>query len=714
MDQGPNSIVLGDVDGDGDLDVLTSKAKRTLDVRLNNGRGVFGSSQETSLGSGTYRLATCDVDGDGDLDVLTSSMANGIGRVNVRLNQVQPAPVITRLTPSAGPVGTSVVITGTTFNGATSVTFNGIPAVNFEVDSPTQLTAAVPLGATTGPVVVTTSAGASNGVLFTVNPPLQVTSLSPARNAVAAPRGSNVAVGFNQLLANTTPTQQALRVFSSQAGGQRTGTATVSGNQLIFDPSTNFKPGETVQATLRGTAQSSTGLLANPHVFQFTTATTPSAALFTGGTDPSVGIGPVEVLTGDVDGDGDLDLLTANQNSGTISVLRNQGAGTFAGRQDLSTDQNPQAAALADLDQDGDLDLLVSSAPFPAPGSSVRVWRNDGQGSFRAEQQFGVGNSPVSLAVGDVDGDGDLDVFIANSASNTVSMRLNNGAAVFSGGQEVEVGSQPNAVVTGDVDGDGDLDVLTANRGSRSISVRFNEGAFFSSVGQQVAVGAEPINLTLGDLDRDGDLDLVAANYFDNSLSVRFNDGTGFFSGGQQLAVGPLPRRVVLGDIDGDGDLDVLTALMGLNNLKVSVQLNNGRGGFQLHQEVPVNVPIGLALGDVDNNGTLDLLTTAFGSDQVSVRLNQMVLATANAAVAAQISLYPNPVQQDVVQLRVPSHLARQGAAVRLLNNLGQVVREQPWSAAHPEIWLGPLSPGIYSVHIETHEGAVTKRLVVR
>jgi len=539
-----------------------------------------------------------------------------------------------------------------------------------------------------------------------------ITTLSPARNASAVPRNTEVRVGFDQPLRNTTSTQQALKVYSQQAGGKKVGTTTVRDNTLRFTPSADFKPGEPVSVTITTEVESQTpNPLARPQVFQFTTATAPSPGLFASGTNPTVALGPIEVLTGDIDGDGDLDVLSANQNSSSISVLRNDGQGSFSDRQELNADLNPQAAALGDFDQDGDLDLVVTSAPFPAPGSSIRIFLNNGQGSFRPDQQLGVGNSPIGLAVGDVDGDGDLDLLTANSSSNSVSVRYNNGAAVFSRGQEVETNSQPSAVVLADVNSDGTLDLLTTNRGSRSVSVRFNNGTFFSPVGQEITVGSEPISLAVNDLDGDGDADLVASNYFDGNLSVRFNDGTGFFIGGHEVRVGQLTANLVLGDIDGDQDFDILAA-SSLQN-KVSVLRNSGRGTFSLYQEVPVNGAHAVALGDVDNDGTLDLLASAFIDNQLNIRFNRRALATASAAVAAQVSLYPNPAS-EVVQLRMPVKLAQPGGVVRVLNSLGQVVREQDWSASHTDLVLGPLAVGVYSVRVQTKEGVVTKRLMVR
>ncbi|WP_324678546.1 Ig-like domain-containing protein [Hymenobacter sp. GOD-10R] len=107
-----------------------------------------------------------------------------------------------------------------------------------------------------------------------------VTILSSPRNARSAPRTNDVGVGFSQTLSNTIATQQILNVFNQQAGSKKAGRATVSGNTLSFNPTTDFKPGETVSATVTSAAQSTSGTTTTQHVFQFTTAVSPSSYSF--------------------------------------------------------------------------------------------------------------------------------------------------------------------------------------------------------------------------------------------------------------------------------------------------------------------------------------------------------------------------------------------------------------------------------------------------
>ncbi|RTQ50955.1 T9SS type A sorting domain-containing protein [Hymenobacter gummosus] len=154
-------------------------------------------------------------------------------------------------------------------------------------------------------------------------------------------------------------------------------------------------------------------------------------------------------------------------------------------------------------------------------------------------------------------------------------MRLNNGSGTFSGGQDVAVGQGPFTALLGDVDGDGDLDLLSSSQTTSAVSLRFNNGSgTFAppalAADGEVAVGAAPVALALGDVDADGDLDFVSGG--SAGLSVRINNGSGLFA--PPFANGTVAGAVsflALADVDGDGDLDAVSAS---GNSAVAVRLN--------------------------------------------------------------------------------------------------------------------------------------------
>jgi hypothetical protein len=474
-----------------------------------------------------------------------------------------------------------------------------------------------------------------------------ITSVSPGANARAAARTGTVAVTFSQPL--TAASTGALKVFSSQRGGLRTRgntQATVSGSVLGFVPTTYaFAPGEVVNLTVTTAAATSGGMLTRPRVSQFMAAVGGTGTgVFNGSGSTAVVTYPNRVLPCDVDGDGDLDFVAVNYTTGaspgTVSVRLNGGnatgssTGVFVGSQNVAVGINPSDAALGDVDSDGDIDMVVVNYGT----STVNVLLNNGSGTFSAGQTLTVGTYANRVTLGDVDGDGDLDMLVTNSgiASNSgvVNVRLNSGGT-FSGSQIVAVGDSPGTAQLGDVDNDGDLDLLVANYSNASVSVRLNGGdatgsntGLFAS-GATVAVGSHPYDLTLGDIDGDSDVDLLTSSAEGTTVSVCLNAGTGTFGSNQTILVGNNPRGLVLGDVDADGDLDMLVANTDDNTVSLRLNGGNNAGGgngtFSGGGELAAgDTPVGLALGDVDGDGDLDLLATNYTNNgTVSVRLNR-------------------------------------------------------------------------------------------
>ena len=191
-----------------------------------------------------------------------------------------------------------------------------------------------------------------------------------------------------------------------------------------------------------------------------------------------------------------------------------------------------------------------------------------------SSQSLGSSNSK-SVTLGDVDGDGDLDAFVANyNQANRVW--LNDGSGTFTDSSQSLGNSKSFGVTLGDVDGDGDLDAFVANRhqGNR---VWLNDGSGTFTNSSQNLGNSSSVGVTLGDVDGDGDLDAFVANLDQQANRVWLNDGSGTFTDSSQSLGSSKSRGITLGDVDGDGDLDAFVANTGQAN---RVWLNDGSGTF--------------------------------------------------------------------------------------------------------------------------------------
>jgi hypothetical protein len=449
---------------------------------------------------------------------------------------------------------------------------------------------------------------------------------------------------------------------------------------------------------------------------------------------------PGDVTTGDVDGDGDLDVLLTNSTSNFVTVLPNgndatgTNPGIFGTFRTVPVGNYPIGIALADVDGDGDLDLLTANAN----SSSISVCLNGGNatgsntGLFGSAQSVAVGINPRFLAVGDVDGDGDLDVLTTNLYDNTVSVRLNGGDAtgsntgIFGNGSTVAVGNSPSHPALADIDNDGDLDLVVTNTGNDQISVLLNGGdatgsntGTFSN-GQTITGANYPNGLALDDLDGDGDADMVIGGSGTSYFSVYRNGGdatgsaTGVFSNVQAVAVPSPTGAIALGDVDADGDLDIIVASSSRTALTVALNGGDATGSNtgvfgSLQFFGVVGTPSGLALGDVDGDGDLDAVSVQFSSSVTSVSLNggRGPLATAKGTDSdAVLQAYPSPARSAVsVAGAMPF------ATVAVLDALGRsvlVAHADGAGAASLALPAG-LAPGLYLVRA----GAQVQRLVV-
>lgn len=346
---------------------------------------------------------------------------------------------------------------------------------------------------------------------------------------------------------------------------------------------------------------------------------------------------PHTAVLADFDRDDDLDLVTGNNNEG-LSLYRNDGMAGFGAPEDSHQGPVFFSVDAGDVDHDGDLDLI--SASF-----EIRVQLNDGAGNFSHPVTYENGVRNFHVRVADLDGDGWLDILSVNESVNTVTLMRNRQDGTYEKLDELPVGAQPIAVAPGDFDGDGDVDFAIASRLAAELDIFLNRGDGTFTEPQVFALRSSPSYVVADDFDGDGDSDLVTANESASSVTLFWAESGARFVQGASFVVHEKPYSLITVDLDQDGARDVVTISEEGNSM--SPLVNRDRREFALGSVLPTGLgPRFCVGGDLDGDGDDDLLSanrlsrtlTVYRNDSESLQPVDYLIEVCSEAAFHEIS----------------------------------------------------------------------------
>lgn len=356
----------------------------------------------------------------------------------------------------------------------------------------------------------------------------------------------------------------------------------------------------------------------------------------------SVGSQPRSVVTADVDGDGKLDVVSANVGDGTVSVLRGLGDGTLGPTTSIAVGASPTTVSVGDFNHDHHPDLAATTfATAPAtPGVSVLLGSTGG--TFSAPTSYPLAENVLAGAVADVNADGNLDIIAVDAFG--VSVLTGRADGSFDAAVRQPVGTFLSSVSVGDLNGDGDPDLVLGQFVGQVLVLLGGPGATFGAP-SGVTAGVTPDSAAIGDVNGDGHLDLAVADYSASAVAVLLGAGDGTFgpaiSYGTGVANG-LATHAAIARLDGDLHPDIVVTNSYTNNVSVLINAGNGTFGPATPYAVGTS-PFAATVGDLNGDGGADLVVANSGSANVSVLLNDVPNRPpdCSAVTAAPVGLWP-------------------------------------------------------------------------
>jgi hypothetical protein len=292
-------------------------------------------------------------------------------------------------------------------------------------------------------------------------------------------------------------------------------------------------------------------------------------------------------------------------------------ATTFLSAMSFPADDNPVSVAVGDFNGDGKPDMAMVNSVT----DDVSILLGNGDGTFQAAVDYSVHNNPVAVAVGDFNGDGKLDLVVASNGQNVVDVLLGKGDGTFHTTVAYPAGSTPTAVAVADFNKDGKPDLAVTNNNSGGVSILLGNGAGTFQAPVLYLTDDDPSSVAAQDLNGDGKPDLVVVNSGSDNLSVLLGKGDGTF---QSAVTYEAPaggsEAVAIGDLNGDGRPDLAVAGTGGG---LCILIGNGDGTFQMGIDYAGYGAVAVALADFNGDGKLDVALANSGGNDISVYLGK-------------------------------------------------------------------------------------------
>ena len=506
-------LSVGDIDGDGDLDMLIAAGGNTR-LYSNDGTGTFSESGISFTGVYDSALEMDDMDGDGDMDILITGYSGSVYESSYYENTEKPF-LITSVRPLSATVGSKITIHGSGFSSTASENVVKIGGTTATINSASksQLVVTVPSLSAGSKDIEVTKGGSTTSYenLFSV---LEYKEPYIRKKVDAELEGVRYA---SSDLGDANGDGYLDMIISGYNASSETVT-----NLYLGDGEGGF---ELSEETFVGTYQGA-------------------------------------VRFGDLDADGDLDVIEMGHD-GSTNITRtyfNDGDGGYTVSGTTFAGAYQGEFELGDVDADGDLDMVLMGYGYSGTYSAA-ILLNDGGGSFFNSGQSLTGLRYGKMDMADADGDGDLDIIMSGySPTYSVLLWLNDGAGIFSNSNESFTGMLYSDVIFVDLDGDGDQDVVSSGyNGSQYLTyLNFNNGSGEYTAASETLTGVQYATISAGDIDGDGDQDLIIAG--NNTAVLYYNFGDGTFEQSSVNLTGVYDATVNMADLEGDGDVDILIA----------------------------------------------------------------------------------------------------------------------------------------------------------